>query len=228
MFGRWDVVSLLLAKCEYPADQGDSCGSTPLMDALRSGHVNVAKILIDEGKVGASLHTVTTIPVTPVRGQLRAGKGYGISCRDLGASFKNSKKLDPYLIAAASWPRAILSSVCPVQRGVHVASYMLVLHQSGQGGGGCFMYLAPPAYRYADNILSKGLSLSSFEANVSALDSLGRSALHLAAEAGEIGAVRFLVRDCGVSVHLLTENTHQSAVHHAAKVGQLIVFVNAK
>ena len=90
------------------------------------------------------------------------------------------------------------------------------------------MYLVSHAYRYGDNILSKGLSLFLFQANVFALDSLGRSALHLAAEAGEIGAVRFLVRDCGVSVHLLTENTHQSAVHHAAKVGQLIIFVKCK
>ena len=43
---------------------------------------------------------------------------------------------DPYLFAAASRRRVILSSACPVRRegGVHVASYMLVHAGSGQGG----------------------------------------------------------------------------------------------
>ena len=42
------------------------------------------------------------------------------------------------LLAAASWPRVILSSACPVRKGgVHVASYMLVLQRSGQGGAVC-------------------------------------------------------------------------------------------
>ena len=71
---------------------------------------------------------------------------YGTSCRDFGANFKNSKIFaafgrnqggDPYLLAAASRPKVILSSACPVRRGVHVASYMLVLQRSGQGGTVC-------------------------------------------------------------------------------------------
>ena len=38
-------------RCGYPSDCPDSCGSTPLMDALRTGHVLVAETLIKEHKV---------------------------------------------------------------------------------------------------------------------------------------------------------------------------------
>ena len=84
-----------------------------------------------------------TKPVTWLKGW--ASPGYGTSCQDFGASFKNSKKIcglrPSYLLAAASWRRAILSRAYPVRRGggegVHVASYILVLHRSGQGGAIC-------------------------------------------------------------------------------------------
>ena len=38
-------------RCGYAPDCPDSCGSTPLMDALHAGHVLVAETLINEHKV---------------------------------------------------------------------------------------------------------------------------------------------------------------------------------
>ena len=100
------------------------------------------------------------IPVTLVRGQLHAGDrrpgGGGVAgvryfvsgfWRELQkfkkfCGLRPQSQGDPYLLAAASRPRAILSSACPgpVRGGggvVHVASYMLVLHRSRQGGAVC-------------------------------------------------------------------------------------------
>ncbi|CAC5404193.1 unnamed protein product [Mytilus coruscus] len=52
LHGCTSVVCFLLKNCAYPVDQKDSCGSTPLMDALRSGHTNIAKLLLDVQKEG--------------------------------------------------------------------------------------------------------------------------------------------------------------------------------
>jgi hypothetical protein len=37
----------MLRNCGYSTDVKDSCGSTPLMDALRSGHTSDARLLLD-------------------------------------------------------------------------------------------------------------------------------------------------------------------------------------
>lgn len=51
--GLWkDYISV--SRCSYTPDCCDSCGSTPLMDALRTGHVLVAETLIKEHKVQES------------------------------------------------------------------------------------------------------------------------------------------------------------------------------
>jgi len=57
-----------------------------------------------------------------------------------------------------------------------------------------------------------------FKADVNLRDSLGRHALHLAAEAGSVASVRFLVTDVGVNVNLQTVSTHNTSLHFAAKV----------
>ena len=40
-----------MRRCGYIRDSPDSCGSTPLMDAFRSGYITVAEILIHEHQV---------------------------------------------------------------------------------------------------------------------------------------------------------------------------------
>lgn len=42
-----DVVNLLIDGLNYPEDVKDTCGTTPLMDAVRSGHVEIARRLVD-------------------------------------------------------------------------------------------------------------------------------------------------------------------------------------
>lgn len=51
LHGRLEAVQFLLNNCNYPPDATDSCGSTPLMDALRAGFVDVAHLLIQHHKV---------------------------------------------------------------------------------------------------------------------------------------------------------------------------------
>ena len=51
LHGHLDVVNVLLQKGHYTCDVMDSCGSTPLMDALRSGHIDIAELLISLNKV---------------------------------------------------------------------------------------------------------------------------------------------------------------------------------
>lgn len=40
-------LSIDLFRCDYSPDTPDSCGTTPLMDALRSGQVKIAELLIN-------------------------------------------------------------------------------------------------------------------------------------------------------------------------------------
>ena len=46
-----DLVSYLLERCDYRTDMQDSCGTTPLMDALRVQNIEIATMLIKIHKV---------------------------------------------------------------------------------------------------------------------------------------------------------------------------------
>ncbi|KAL6117106.1 ankrd16 [Pungitius sinensis] len=48
MHGREEVVSILLERCGYAPDCTDSCGVTPFMDAVRNGHISVARQLLEK------------------------------------------------------------------------------------------------------------------------------------------------------------------------------------
>ena len=45
MHGRTAAVELMLERCQYDVDCADSCGSTALMDALRGGYTETAKVI---------------------------------------------------------------------------------------------------------------------------------------------------------------------------------------
>ncbi|XP_069835014.1 ankyrin repeat domain-containing protein 16 isoform X2 [Dendropsophus ebraccatus] len=51
MNGCFDVVQILLERCNYDPDCKDSCGVTPFMDAVQNGHVQIAELLIEKKKV---------------------------------------------------------------------------------------------------------------------------------------------------------------------------------
>ena len=44
---------ILLMRGSYQCDERDCCGTTPLMDALRAGFVDIAKILIQQQHVSS-------------------------------------------------------------------------------------------------------------------------------------------------------------------------------
>jgi ankyrin repeat protein len=49
MHGKLGVVHTLLVRCCCDPDLTDSCGTTPLMDAMRAGHVSVGHLLLEYG-----------------------------------------------------------------------------------------------------------------------------------------------------------------------------------
>jgi len=44
-------VRVLLSRGSYQCDERDCCGTTPLMDALRAGYVDITKLLINQQHV---------------------------------------------------------------------------------------------------------------------------------------------------------------------------------
>ena len=59
LHGHLEVVRILLKRGDYRNDIADSCGSTPLMDAIKSGYTDIAELLISSNKVHANqLHSV--------------------------------------------------------------------------------------------------------------------------------------------------------------------------
>ncbi|KAE8616678.1 hypothetical protein XENTR_v10008855 [Xenopus tropicalis] len=54
MHGRFEVMELLLERCNYDPDCKDSCGITPFMDAVQNGHLSIAQLLIEKKKVCCS------------------------------------------------------------------------------------------------------------------------------------------------------------------------------
>ncbi|KAL3976519.1 BTB/POZ domain-containing adapter for CUL3-mediated RhoA degradation protein [Sarotherodon galilaeus] len=54
MHGCEEVVKILLDRCGYMPDSTDSCGVTPFMDAIRNGHISVARLLLDEHQASAA------------------------------------------------------------------------------------------------------------------------------------------------------------------------------
>ncbi|XP_054669005.1 ankyrin repeat domain-containing protein 16 isoform X2 [Grus americana] len=60
MHGCFDVVELLLERCQYKPDSRDKCGVTPFMDAIQNGHVNIARLLLEKHQEG-HVHTIQTL-----------------------------------------------------------------------------------------------------------------------------------------------------------------------
>ncbi|XP_075713613.1 ankyrin repeat domain-containing protein 16 [Rhinoderma darwinii] len=51
MHGCFNVVQILLERCNYEPECKDSCGVTPFMDAVQNGHLQIAELLIEKKKV---------------------------------------------------------------------------------------------------------------------------------------------------------------------------------
>lgn len=49
-----DAVKILLQSCSYEPDGKDSCGVTPFMDAIRNGHIAIAKLLLENHQASPS------------------------------------------------------------------------------------------------------------------------------------------------------------------------------
>lgn len=58
MHGKTEVFDILLQRCDFGLDTQDSCGSTPLMEAVKGGHINLTKTLV---KNGASVNIVDNL-----------------------------------------------------------------------------------------------------------------------------------------------------------------------
>uniref|UniRef100_A0A8C2PSN4 Ankyrin repeat domain-containing protein 16 n=1 Tax=Cyprinus carpio TaxID=7962 RepID=A0A8C2PSN4_CYPCA len=54
MHGCEDAVKIMLQSCSYEPDEKDSCGVTPFMDAIRNGHIAIAKLLLENHQASPS------------------------------------------------------------------------------------------------------------------------------------------------------------------------------
>ncbi|XP_066490401.1 ankyrin repeat domain-containing protein 16 isoform X2 [Tiliqua scincoides] len=52
MHGCLEVVKVLLERCSYEPDSRDKCGVTPFMDAIQSGNLDIAQLLLDKHMEG--------------------------------------------------------------------------------------------------------------------------------------------------------------------------------
>ena len=66
LHGQTDAVRILLMRGSYQPDERDCCGTTPLMDALRAGFVDVAKVLIQQQHVRSLCHSCMKTTSYPV------------------------------------------------------------------------------------------------------------------------------------------------------------------
>ncbi|KAM4678226.1 ankyrin repeat domain-containing protein 16 isoform 1-T1 [Discoglossus pictus] len=66
MHGCFEVVEVLLERCNYEPDCKDSCGVTPFMDAVQNGHLRIAQLLIDKKQASPAKH-----PLPPARKRKR-------------------------------------------------------------------------------------------------------------------------------------------------------------
>ncbi|XP_049617134.1 ankyrin repeat domain-containing protein 16 isoform X2 [Syngnathus scovelli] len=64
MHGCEEVVGILLERCDYTPDEKDSCGVTPFMDAVRNGHISLARILLEKHQASATASDI--LGVQPV------------------------------------------------------------------------------------------------------------------------------------------------------------------
>lgn len=70
LHGHLDVVKLLVATGTYLEELKDTCGTTPLMDAIRAGHISIARHLVEnnictiesrDGMGRASIHLAAQV-----------------------------------------------------------------------------------------------------------------------------------------------------------------------
>ena len=59
------------------------------------------------------------------------------------------------------------------------------------------------------------------QANLQSRDNVGRTSLHLAAQADSISSISYLLLECGVDVNERTTYTDDTSLHVAAKVNVL-------
>ncbi|XP_061124544.1 ankyrin repeat domain-containing protein 16 [Syngnathus typhle] len=64
MHGCEEVVGILLERCGYTPDEKDSCGVTPFMDAVRNGHISLARLLLEKHQASATASDI--LGVQPV------------------------------------------------------------------------------------------------------------------------------------------------------------------
>ncbi|CAN7989125.1 unnamed protein product, partial [Ixodes hexagonus] len=178
---------------------------TPLMLACTKQDLQVIRLLIEKG---ANLRLRNKDGWTPFHIACREGHanivGYLLdTCADASNCCSNNKRTP--LHTAALQGRLECVDVL-LERG----------HYPPDGRDNCrntpFMDAAQADHT---DIMER---LASHEADVAAIDILGRNSLHLAAQAGAIGAVRLLVDKYGLDPNS-TDTWGQTALHYAAKVG---------
>lgn len=73
MHGKEGVIRILLSRGSYSTDEVDACGNTPLLEALRMGHRNIAELLIMEHN--ASVYTKDKTGRMGIHVAAEAGQG---------------------------------------------------------------------------------------------------------------------------------------------------------
>uniref|UniRef100_A0A0L8HEE0 Uncharacterized protein n=1 Tax=Octopus bimaculoides TaxID=37653 RepID=A0A0L8HEE0_OCTBM len=218
LHGCQEVTQWLLSDCCHPVDVRDACGTTPLMDAIRNGHTEVAEMMIKEFQIlcprfnGQAEHFDDAF-----KRALRKSNKEGM----------DEVTLQQFLRVYCVAPNPNILAELKILVKVFMKRLALVIIGCTEEAQMC----ANPKQVYPDNlylmkyIIERAMTKASISrtlADINQHDTLGYQLLHIAAHSGKLQSVAYLLNELHVDP-MPTSHKKVTPLHLAAKEGHLEV-----